>query len=560
MTRSVRAVRFFVILGLVGLIALPAAALHNRRPTAEPAVLSHLSQSVQARYYLANPDHAPSSLKPAAVGRTFKAAASTSAAQVAGAGGRDQPGIVRDLFNDDDVGFPQNEEAITVCKNRPRIVVEGTNDYRGLLDPAGNFTGWHFSTNGGRSIRNEGLLPPVTVGEGELPSGGDPVVQSDESCHIYAASLNYGLDPFNEGENAISVYRTTPERLRECPRGEDFNLTHPSCWPNRRAVATAGVIGGVGQFLDKEWMDVGQSGEAGNVVWVTYSDFALDINEPLGFTGAQIKAVRCSANLSECTEPILISGADPDVQFSDVTIAEDGSTLVTWVEIAGELEQTAQTFTVKMRLAPPGSTDFGPTQIVSEETNPIPFGGFLHANDFRVATYPKAIMPEVKGRNVIFIAWDRCRYRLLDNICEEAEIVLSRSNDEGESWSNPRTISAGGDNYFPAISDEVGNPKFVVAWFTNRFDRIFHNRQDVEMVTIKARGNDITKRQRVTPLSNESEADPLLGGFFIGDYIDVHLLRGTAYVAYNANYRSIRVLDEGFPIPQQDNYLTKVRP
>ena len=169
-------------------------------------------------------------------------------------------------------------------------------------------------------------------------------------------------------------------------------------------------------------------------------------------------------------------------------------------------------------------------------------------------------MPTVRGRERLFVVWDRCRFRLLDTICEEAEIVMSSSTDDGRTWTEPRTISARGDNYFPAISDEVGNPRFVVGWFTNRFDRIFHNRQDVEMVTIRAANGQVTRRQRVTKASNESEADPLLGGFFIGDYIDVHLLKGTVYVGYNANYRSIRVLGAGFPIPQQDNYLARVRP
>ena len=51
----------------------------------------------------------------------------------------------------------------------------------------------------------------------------------------------------------------------------------------------------------------------------------------------------------------------------------------------------------------------------------------------------------------------------------------------------------------------------------------------------------------------------MVGGTFIGDYIDVHLLRDVAYVAYNGNYRKIALLGQGIPVPQQDNYLTKVR-
>jgi hypothetical protein len=255
---------------------------------------------------------------------------------------------------------------------------------------------------------------------------------------------------------------------------------------------------------------------------------------------------------------MLISGADQDIQFSDVTIAQDGSTIISWVQIQGELEQTAQSFTVKVRIAPPGSTTFGPTHVVAREANPLPFGGFPHANDFRTATYPKLIAPIIRGRMHLYVAWDRCRFRLLDNVCEEAEILLSHSANKGRTWARPRAVSAGGDNYFPAISDEVGGRNFVIAYYTNRYDRIFHNRQDVEMVTANSATGRLVRRHRVTHLSNESEADPVLGGFFIGDYIDVHLLHGLAYVGYNANYRHVRVLGEGFPIPQQDNFLTRV--
>jgi hypothetical protein len=519
----------------------------------------HLSQSAALHYYMAHPDQAPSAVRNI-LARARQFANTEPLGERSAPSPGSTAGVVADVFNRDDTGFPQNEESVTACGDGGNVVASGTNDYRGLLDPQGNFTGWYLSTNGGRSVRNEGLLPPLMVRGEVLPSGGDPVVQSDNACNIYMASLNYGADAFDTGSNGIGLYKTTPRTLANCPQGEDpDNLTHQACWPNRRLVATAEVVGGVGHFLDKEWFDVGRSGDAGRVVWVTYSDFANDVNAPMGFTGAQIKAVRCDADLDSCTDPILISGTDEDVQFSDVTISDSGATLVTWAQIEGELEGTPQTFTVKARIASPGSTTFGPTRTVSRETSPIPFGGTLHANDFRVATYPKSIMPTVNGKARPTVVWERCRFRALDTICEEAEIVMSWSRNGGQTWSRPSVISLRGDNYFPAISDETGNPRFVVAYFTNRFDGVFHNRQDVEMVTIDPVKGDVTRRQRVTSVSNESEADPLLGGFFIGDYIDAHLVGNQAYVAYNANYRQERLLGEGFPIPQQDNYLSTVR-
>jgi hypothetical protein len=79
-----------------------------------------------------------------------------------------------------------------------------------------------------------------------------------------------------------------------------------------------------------------------------------------------------------------------------------------------------------------------------------------------------------------------------------------------------------------------------------------------ELVRLRPDGS-VVERHRVTTVSNETEADPILGGAFIGDYIQVDAVRGTAYVAYNANLKHERLLGQGVPIPQQDNYLVRVR-
>jgi hypothetical protein len=69
----------------------------------------------------------------------------------------------------------------------------------------------------------------------------------------------------------------------------------------------------------------------------------------------------------------------------------------------------------------------------------------------------------------------------------------------------------------------------------------------------------------LTPASNEPEADPLLGGFFIGDYIEGVLTGSRFYVGYNANYRKTKILGAFGPpysnsasVNQQDNYLSVV--
>jgi hypothetical protein len=65
----------------------------------------------------------------------------------------------------------------------------------------------------------------------------------------------------------------------------------------------------------------------------------------------------------------------------------------------------------------------------------------------------------------------------------------------------------------------------------------------------------VIKRTRVTRISNEPEADPILNGTFIGDYFQIDANHGKVYIHYNANLRHVPLVGQGVPIPQQDNYL-----
>jgi hypothetical protein len=544
--------RLVVLTVLVGLIAVPATSGSTTKVS--DRLLSRLSGSVVTRYYMAHPNEAPPQLRARFRGAARLADLARQRNPVA-----DPPS--GDRFNDDIYGLPQNEEAISVCRNQTSYILGGTNDYRGLIDPEGNLTGWHFSENSGGSVANEGLLPPIVMsGSEERPSGGDPVtacVVEEGGPNFYMAGLNFDpVDPFGQ-TNGIGVYKSDLLTLQTCPTGDE------SCWPDRRPAAEADL----GHFLDKPWMDAGDTGD-GTHVWVTYTDFTLDASE-IGFSSASIYAVRCLPDISDCTSPVLISDDDVDVQFSDVTIGSDTRTYFSWVEVLGELEGDAQTFVIKMRIADANCDDsscIGPEQIVNELDNVIPFGGFLQANDFRVATYPKHAMKKVGGDPRIFVVWDSCTHRLSftdppEAVCEEPKIKLRYSDDDGATWSSTKTLSTGGVNYFPTIAVDRKKTQFVVAWFTNRFNGDYLNAQDIEMVTVNAETLSVIKRQRVTTddqMPNEPEADPLLGGFFIGDYIEVSAHDGDAWVHYNMNTREVQILFEGEEVAQQDNFLTKI--
>src|SRR5206468_13053960 len=107
---------------------------------------------------------------------------------------------------------------------------------------------------------------------------------------------------------------------------------------------------------------------------------------------------------------------------------------------------------------------------------------------------------------------------------------------------------------FPTIA--AASSRLAVAWYTNRFDPRFHNRQDVDLATLTSSGV-VARLRRLTHVSNETEADPVNGGGFIGDYFEVAVHARTVWVHFNANYRQVPLLGQGFPIPQQDNFLTR---
>ena len=548
-SRGFRHARWLALLVLVAVaVWLPAAqAQEDNGRGSTDGLLAKLSQGAALGYLRAHPDKAPPQVAER-LRATEQLASQRSAASLRAAKQGSVPSGVGVRFNDDKSGLPQNEESITAC-GQGTTVLGGTNDYRGLVDPKGNFTGWHLSTDGGQSLDNEGLLPPVREKGQAVESGGDPVAKAGPGCSLYMADLNFDQDFL---PNGIGVYKSTPKTLANCPGGSD-----PSCWPVRRAVA---VNSGDKVFLDKPWMYVGKSGGK-TFVWAVYTEFRCpDVGCESGdYLSNSIKAVRCDGNLKNCTRPIPISGNQKSTQFGDVTIGPDGRTYVTW-EQDNDLKtnfEPPERMRFWIRVAPPGSTTFGPAHLVAKE--PLNMGiAPLHANDFRVATYPKNEVTVMDGKPWVFVTWEGCKARPAgDSVCEEPRIKVVHSDDLGKTWSSPKVVSAGGDNYFPTISADRKSHKVAIAYYTNRFDPVFHNRQDVELATLNPATSAVTDRQRLTSLSNESEADPSLGGLFIGDYIEAYASGGKALVHYNANYRSIRLLGSGQPVPQQDNFLRK---
>jgi hypothetical protein len=157
----------FAALVLAAVVSVPAAGALDvfKAPT---ALLDHVSQSVALNYYAAHRDQAPDR-----IAQGLSAVKTPPGRHVSSC----TANANKDAFNCDIFGLPQNEESVGACPTNDNFVLEGDNDYRGLIDPEGNFTGWDWSVDGGHSVKNEGLLPPVALTKiaapHQVPSGGD---------------------------------------------------------------------------------------------------------------------------------------------------------------------------------------------------------------------------------------------------------------------------------------------------------------------------------------------------------------------------------------------------
>src|SRR5438270_6201713 len=159
-----------VTLAVASALAVVLGSGGGSQALASANLLNGPSPAVGLHAYLSHPQLAPAQLR-SQFSQARRAVLNGRAMNAEGPRGRGG------VFNGDTVGLPQNEESISSCRTNPNTVIGGTNDYRFLLDPQGNSTGWYFSTDRGRTLANEGLLPALTAPDGTstLPSGGDPV-------------------------------------------------------------------------------------------------------------------------------------------------------------------------------------------------------------------------------------------------------------------------------------------------------------------------------------------------------------------------------------------------
>jgi len=466
------------------------------------------------------------------------------------------------VFNKDASALPQNETSVAMDPKNANRVVGGYNDYRGLLPPPAlpNFTGWSISTDGGVTVAKDGQLRSVTILGVSVPSQGDPVVAVDTNGNFFMGSLQFDADFMSP--SGITVFRSpaaggsTGVFGSSCTGG-----TNVDCWPTVNVVAAETCTSSGGHFYDKDYIAVDRSTSAASgsvyVIWTLFG---------CADSSSAIQIAKCTNNLASCTAPVTLdsttgTGAALDfVQLSHLTVGPTGKVYVTWVAHSGN-SPDVETDSIRLRVITPTASassigTLGPLRTVQTETSPIPWDTAPYPARFRTATYPKV---GVQGSRAV-IVWDRrVGDLLLDAFYMGSSILGKTTDNDGASFSAVQTVSSGaGFRYQPTICVASSNGPVVVGYASHQNDAPWFHRQDWYVATSFTGAAPFTPL-RVTPVSNDTEQDPVLSDTFIGDYPEVACQGKVGYLHYTANYAAKSGSSSGFSgvIRQQDTFLGK---
>jgi len=387
----------------------------------------------------------------------------------------------------------QNEVTIATFQTRPNVLVATARDLR--LPTEFSWPGYYRSTDGGETWQNslvpgfpgdtspEGLSSAVNRVHWQI--GSDPVITSDSEGRVYLAWLAFNATTTGfAGWVVLTIYSDF---------GARYEFTSVVFSGHKTGSEKEGGPGS-SRITDKEWISVDDTGgpNDGNIyiAWAMFN----------GKFGTKIVFQR-SIDGGLTFSPIINLSHPPNVQNQGayVAVGSGGEVYVSW----GDFHKDRILFT--------RSSDGGETFIAEREvTRIVPVQEPLPGNGYRLDSFPR--MATDTDRSNIYIVWADFRNG-------NADILLSRSSDRGNTWSTPVTVNDVDRNHqiFPAIT--VFEGRIDVTFYDSRNDPearlldVYYAQSDDEGVTF-------LPNVKVTDAPFDPNKGIASGGTvpFIGDY------------------------------------------
>lgn len=327
----------------------------------------------------------------------------------------------------------QNETSIAIDPGNNGIVIIGANDYR-------NLTPWIYrSTDGGTSWVN--FQPPVIQQDVYY---GDPTVAFGAPGHVYYGIMgSRATGETCDGTGGIYVLHSTAA-------GAEGTFSLPA------EITSNSNDGQIAIYNDKPYL---AADSAGNVV-VSWTKYAMRVGSDCGTWGSLITAPIMAAHSTDSgihwSEPITVTAPLSSANtFGAVPLVRNGKVYVYY--LSGGFATNYDT--IMLARSTDGGVTFPDTHRIASLTpipNPMPPTGFRTFSAGALALDPA-------GRLVAVWA---------DYANGDADILVSRSVDDGDTWGvpirvNDDSLSNGKDQFFPWIA-AGDDGRIHVAWSDRR--------------------------------------------------------------------------------------------
>jgi N-acetylneuraminic acid mutarotase len=391
----------------------------------------------------------------------------------------------------------QSETAVAVFGSN---VVVGWNDI-GQFFQTGSITGYGYSTDGGQTFRDAGVIPPPKGGA----NLGDPDIAVDSRGVFYFSQISISAD----GVAFIGVSRS-----------EDGGRTFT------RPVSASWSVDSPDSFQDKEFITADNTGSRydGNV-YVSWTRFSRE--------GARIYFARSTDGGRSFERAIPLSPPGHFVQGSIPRVGPSGEVYVAWEDftlpgiVVVRSTDGGRTFSSPVLAAP--------VKFVGQEAPPATCQGRRILNGYIDAgfEFPSMAVNPLNGE--VYIVFDSNPPGI-----DQADVYFVRSSDGGQTWSEPMRLNddrTTNDQFMPAIT-VAPDGTIAVIWYDRRNDPA-NLKIDLYMAASNDGGRTWRPNKRVTTVT--FGVPPLGPNFdrvrpcYMGDYIDITADAQNFYLAWGDN-------------------------
>lgn len=373
------------------------------------------------------------------------------------------------------------------------------------------FSGFSVSNDGGRTFTS-GFFPGV---DGDVFTFGDPSADVDRNGNFYFAQLGETAD----GQHgALTVNKST-----------DGGRT----WQNA-------VVAAIDDASDKEWIAVGPDPFQRNqdnvyVTWTSFQAAACELRMAKSTDGGATWTSKTiftptvdpnpthPTNCLQFSNPVVdrITGSlyvpflhfsNADSDFIQMVISDDGGNTFRFAtfNVAGAPSPTLMPLVQPGEFIECGATRSGNRFSVNLRLA-LHQGANIHGAITGLARYINAtrliVQPAVAARNgVVYLAWNTSTSPFFGDPNGHSNIMFTRSDDAGNSWTTPIVVNPPGDpqHVHPSLTLDSDPQSVHISYYTQHADESI----DLDMANSLDRGNSFPADRAVRVSSTSFNLPP----------------------------------------------------